>query len=100
MSGRPPWPALVILNGRQYVAIAAQGEGAGFAKEGNCFTEIADPRGLAPCCSARAGRWRTRSTGSWTVPGLGWTSPRCGPFSGARPGRSAAGHPARPRGKS
>jgi hypothetical protein len=29
------------------VACAAQGEGIGFAKEGNCFTGITDPRGLA-----------------------------------------------------
>jgi hypothetical protein len=47
MSGHPPWPAQVILNGHEYAAVAAQGEGAGFVKEGNCFTEVADPQGLA-----------------------------------------------------
>ena len=47
MSGHPPWPAQVILNGHEFVAVAAQGEGIGFVKEGNCFTEIADPQGLA-----------------------------------------------------
>jgi hypothetical protein len=52
MSGHPPWPAQVILNGHEYVAIAAQGEGTGFAKEGNCFTEIADPQGLARVADA------------------------------------------------
>ena len=52
MSGHPPWPAQVILNGDEYVAVAAQGEGIGFAKEGNCFTGIADPQGLARVADA------------------------------------------------
>src|SRR5260370_36613351 len=47
MSGHPPFGAQVILNGHEYVACAAQAEGIGFTKEGNCFTEITDPRGLA-----------------------------------------------------
>ena len=47
MSGHPPFPAQVILNGHEYVAAAAQAAGIGFTKEGNCFTGIADPRGLA-----------------------------------------------------
>ncbi len=47
MSGHPPFSAQVILNGHEYVACAAQAEKIGFTKEGNCFTEIADPRGLA-----------------------------------------------------
>jgi hypothetical protein len=47
MSGHPPFPAQVILNGHEYVAAAARAAGIGFAKEGNCFTGIADPRGLA-----------------------------------------------------
>jgi hypothetical protein len=47
MSGHPPFGAQVILNGHEHVACAAQAEGTGFKKEGNCFTEIADPRGLA-----------------------------------------------------
>ena len=52
MSGHPPFGAQVILNGHEYVAVAAQGEGIGFAKEGNCFTEIADPQGLARVADA------------------------------------------------
>jgi hypothetical protein len=52
MSGHPPWPAQVILNGHEYVAVAAQGEGTGFTKEGNCFTGIADPQGLARVADA------------------------------------------------
>ena len=47
MAGHAPFAAQVILNGHEHVAIAAQGEGIGFTKEGNCFTEITDPAGLA-----------------------------------------------------
>ncbi|MGH3271601.1 MAG: hypothetical protein ACRDN1_21435 [Trebonia sp.] len=47
MSGHPPFGAQVILNGHEYVACAAHAAGIGFTKEGNCFTGIADPRGLA-----------------------------------------------------
>ena len=52
MSGHPPFGAQVILNGHEYVAVAAQAEGIGFTKEGNCFTEIADPQGLARVADA------------------------------------------------
>jgi hypothetical protein len=47
MSGHPPFGAQVILNGHEYVACAAHAAGIGFVKEGNCFTWITDPRGLA-----------------------------------------------------
>jgi hypothetical protein len=47
MSGHPPFPAQVILNGHEYVAATARAAGIGFTKEGNCFTGIADPRSLA-----------------------------------------------------
>ena len=47
MSGHPPFAAQVILNGHEYVAIAAQAAGVRFTKEGNCFTGTADPQGLA-----------------------------------------------------
>jgi hypothetical protein len=47
MSGHPPFGAQVILNGHEYVAAAARAAGIGFAKEGNCFTAVADPAGLA-----------------------------------------------------
>ena len=36
MSRHPPFPAQVILNGHEYVAVAARAAGIGFAKEGNC----------------------------------------------------------------
>src|SRR6266576_40637 len=52
MSGHPPFGAQVILNGHEYVAVAAHAEGTGFVKEGNCFTEIADPRRLARVADA------------------------------------------------
>ncbi len=52
MSGHPPFGAQVILNGHEHVAIAAQGEAIGFTKEGNCFTEIADPQRLAQVADA------------------------------------------------
>ena len=52
MSGHPPFGAQVMLNGHEYVAIAAQCEGIGFTKEGNCFTEIADPQRLARVADA------------------------------------------------
>jgi len=52
MSGHPPFPAQVILNGHEYVAAAARSAGVGFAKEGNCFTEIADPQRLAQVADA------------------------------------------------
>ena len=52
MSGHPPFAAQVILNGHEYVAAAARAAGIGFIKEGNCFTEIADPQGLAQVADA------------------------------------------------
>ena len=47
LAGHAPFAAQVILNGDEYVAVAAQAAGTGFAKEGNCFTGTADPVGLA-----------------------------------------------------
>jgi hypothetical protein len=47
ISGHPPFPAQVILNGHEYVACQAGKAGIGFTKEGNCFTHISDPAGLA-----------------------------------------------------
>jgi len=47
MAGHAPFGAQVLLNGHEYVAIAAQAEGIGFTKEGNCFTGTTDPAGLA-----------------------------------------------------
>jgi hypothetical protein len=47
MSGHPPFGAQVILNGHEYVAAAARAAGIPFAKEGNCFTRVEQPKRLA-----------------------------------------------------
>src|SRR5664280_3000286 len=47
MSGHPPFAAQVILNGHEYVACQAQRVGVCYTKEGNCFTRVPDPVGLA-----------------------------------------------------
>ena len=47
MAGHAPFGAQVLLNGHEYVAVGAQGEGICFTKEGNCFTGTTDPAGLA-----------------------------------------------------
>src|SRR6201997_4109878 len=47
ISGHPPFPAQVILNGHEYVACQARKAGILFTKEGNCFTTIADAAALA-----------------------------------------------------
>jgi hypothetical protein len=52
MPGHPPFPAQVILNGHEYVARQAAAAGIAFTKQGNCFTEIADPQGLAQIADA------------------------------------------------
>lgn len=43
----PPFPAQIILNAHEYVAIEAQKKGIDFVKEGNCFTQFSDAAGLA-----------------------------------------------------
>ena len=47
ISGHPPFPAQVILNGHEYVACQARKAGILFTKQGNCFTTISDAAGLA-----------------------------------------------------
>jgi DNA-binding transcriptional ArsR family regulator len=47
ISGHPPFPAQLILNGHEYVACQARKAGLRFTKEGNCFTTISDAAGLA-----------------------------------------------------
>jgi hypothetical protein len=47
ISGHPPFPIQVMLNGHEYVACQAAKAGIGFTKEGNCFTHISDAAGLA-----------------------------------------------------
>jgi len=52
MSGHPPFGAQVILNGHEYVAAQARRAGVAFAKDGNCFTVVPDPAGLAQVADA------------------------------------------------
>jgi hypothetical protein len=42
----PPFNALIVLNGHEWVALEAARRGVAFTKEDNCFTELSDARGL------------------------------------------------------
>jgi hypothetical protein len=55
ISGHPPFPAQVILNGHEYVACQARKAGITFTKEGNCFTQISDAAGLAKIADTLSG---------------------------------------------
>jgi hypothetical protein len=46
MCGHPPFSAMLMLNGHEYVAQRATQEGVRFGKEDNCFTVLADAPGL------------------------------------------------------
>jgi hypothetical protein len=63
ISGHPPFPAQVILNGHEYVACQARKAGIRFTKEGNCFTHISDAAGLAKIADTLSGQ---RTTGRLT----------------------------------
>jgi hypothetical protein len=56
ISGHPPFPAQVILNGHEYVACQARKAGIHFTKEGNCFTHISDAAGLAKIADTLSGQ--------------------------------------------
>src|SRR5215469_9232755 len=56
ISGHPPFPAQVILNGHEYVACQGQKAGIRFTKEGNCFTHISDAAGLAKIADTLSGQ--------------------------------------------
>ncbi len=45
--GHPPFKAMIMLNGHEYVACRARRAGLTFVKEGNCFTEVSDAARLA-----------------------------------------------------
>ena len=47
MSSHPPFAALIILNGHDYVAQQAHTQNLDFQKEGNCFTAVANASQLA-----------------------------------------------------
>jgi hypothetical protein len=46
LCGHPPFPAMIMLNGHEYVASMATQQKIRFGKEDNCFTELADAPGL------------------------------------------------------
>lgn len=45
--GHPPFRAMVMLNGHEFVAAQARDSGLQFTKKGNCFTEVSDLAHLA-----------------------------------------------------
>ena len=47
ISGHPPFPAQVILNGHEYMDRQARKAGILFMRNGNCFTHISDLAGFA-----------------------------------------------------
>ena len=47
LSGHPPFGAQIMLNGHEYVAAQARAAHLAYTKEGNCFTQLADPTALA-----------------------------------------------------
>jgi hypothetical protein len=47
ISGHPPFPAQIMLNGHEYVACQARKAGITFSKQGNCFTDVSCPAALA-----------------------------------------------------
>src|SRR5262245_52373241 len=47
ISGHPPFPAQIMLNGHDYVACQARKAGITFSKQGNCFTRVSSPAALA-----------------------------------------------------
>jgi len=47
ISGHPPFPAQIMLNGHEYVACQARKAGITFTKQGNCFTDVSRPAALA-----------------------------------------------------
>jgi hypothetical protein len=50
--GHPPFRAIIMLNGHEYVACRARRAGIKFAKEGNCFTEVSNAQRLAQVADA------------------------------------------------
>jgi hypothetical protein len=47
MSGHPPFGALILLNGHEYVRVQAARAGLAVGTEGNCFTHLPEPARLA-----------------------------------------------------
>jgi hypothetical protein len=47
MCSHPPFDVQIMLNGHEYTACVATRDGIDFVKDGNCFTAVGDPAGLA-----------------------------------------------------
>lgn len=47
LSGHPPFPAQIILNGHEYLARQAERNAIPFTKEGNCFTHVGQESAFA-----------------------------------------------------
>ena len=55
ISGHPPFPAQIILNGHEYVQRQATKANIHLVKEGNCFTRIGDPDATAALTETLSG---------------------------------------------
>jgi len=88
MCDHPPFGALVMLNGHEYVAQHAGREGIGFRKEDNCFTRVTNASDLQPVADIfalelQSTRHVSASVGSFAVCALLWiVTTRNGPDSG------------------
>ncbi len=80
ISGHPPFPAQVMLNGHEYVACQARKARIRFTKEENCFTHISDAAGLAKIADTLSEPWAIGRLSQ--VASDGFTAPAC-----VRPGR-------------
>jgi hypothetical protein len=74
ISGHPPFPAQVILNGHEWVALQARKVGIQFTKEGNCFTHISDAASLAEIADTLSD---TRTIGRLREVGERWIYSAC-----------------------
>ncbi|MBO0736644.1 MAG: hypothetical protein J2P48_08750 [Alphaproteobacteria bacterium] len=75
ISGHPPFPAQVMLNGHEYVACQARKAGLVFTREGNCFTSISDAAGLAKIADTLSEHRAIGLTDFMGAPSLaGWTA--------------------------
>ena len=63
ISGHPPFPAQVILNGHEYVPCQAAKAGIRFTKEGNCFTQISDADSMLEELPAQSSVGKTKVGG-------------------------------------
>jgi hypothetical protein len=76
----PPSSAQVILNGHE--ACQARAAGIAFGKEGNCFTGVPDPQGLARVADTLSREETTGRLGQFAT--VGSTAPACVSASASR----------------